>query len=188
MQTMLKAFPMTLTQEITQLTKVIELESVEQDMICYTVLLNKEQLSIPERIHIHFPRKKIEFECTQLQKSILYCFYTRHANGYIREHCLKEILAHLEEWMIPYIVRLSGEYIYEIINIIYRHRLRIEEKNLAHFLIENEAFYHKTTERIKSYWNCYYRWKSFKFDEYIGYDIIDFYSSAIETNIRLNTA
>jgi hypothetical protein len=42
------------------------------------------------------------------------CLGSRHANGHVRETCLRQLLAHDCDWVLPFVVRAAGEYVLEI--------------------------------------------------------------------------
>ena len=67
------------------------------------------------------------------EKLIFDCIFTRNCNGFVREKHLKNILDcdTIPEWCMPYILRLSSEYVVEIIDTIY-HGLK--EKDNAAFI------------------------------------------------------
>lgn len=125
----------------------------------FSVQLNGEKLQIPYRIYNEeLPTKA--FDALDFQgKMIISCLYTRHHDGFVRQKYTEILLAHLldETWMLPYIVKLVGEYIVEIVEIIYLHKSRIPTAALRQFYMENKAFIHLTRDRMISYWDVYYR-------------------------------
>lgn len=103
-----------------------------------------------------------------IQKEILYCIYTRSCNGYIREKYLKELLKlDFDYWAIPFIVKLSDEYIVEILEVIY-DKLKIRNNDdIKRFCLENKNIINKSYSRMISYWNEFYRSKEPSFHKYI---------------------
>jgi hypothetical protein len=87
----------------------------------------------------------------------VYCFYSRHHDGFVRERCLKEFIASNNSYTAPYILQLLGEYVVEIIEVIYQNREGINTENLVSYIAENPDHYEKTRQRVYSYWDCFYR-------------------------------
>jgi hypothetical protein len=93
----------------------------------------------------------------------LHCLYSRHHDGYVRQRNADQLLKSDQPYVAPFIVRLVGEYVIEIIDMI---RARLD---LAHgtrtgtmynrFVAENQAFVSRTQHQAISYWNCYYRFE-----------------------------
>ena len=92
------------------------------------------------------------------QKKILYCIYTRHNDGYIREKYLCKLLdMNLEEWVIPFIIMLSSEYVVEILDLIYEKLCNRNNTDIKDFCLQNKDIICKDYARMISYWNEYYR-------------------------------
>ena len=104
------------------------------------------------------------------EKLIFDCIFTRNCNGFVREKHLKNILDcdTIPEWCMPYILRLSSEYVVEIIDTIY-HGLK-EKDNAAFisFCRNNLPIFKRSYTRMVSYWNCFYRRDWLLFRDYVG--------------------
>lgn len=134
--------------------------------------LENETLTIPSRLYFDEPNQELEKTLTEKQKEILNCIYLRHHNGYIREKRLNLLSKNVENWTIPFIIQLIGEYVYELLPIIDK---KINENTLdfyAKFRDENLKYWEQTESRMISYWNIYYRYKFPKLQEYLGYKIV----------------
>ena len=70
-------------------------------------------------------------------------------------------------------MKLVGEYIVEILELIEQHLHRLDRRVYADFISENEKFYDATRSRVVSYWNCYYRQRPFR--HYVGNRLIGFF-------------
>ena len=92
--------------------------ATSDNMIAYT--LENHAVDIPDRMYL-LDIADAEYEkLTQTQKQILCCIYTRNCNGYVREKYLRKLLdMPMEQWVIPFIVKLCDEYVIEILEIIY---------------------------------------------------------------------
>lgn len=138
-----------------------KLLKVSEDMKIVSIMNQLLENTFPEII-------KKELEKNNIQKEILYCIYTRSCNGYIREKYLKELLKlDFDYWAIPFIVKLSDEYIVEILEVIY-DKLKIRNNDdIKRFCLENKNIINKSYSRMISYWNEFYRSKEPSFHKYI---------------------
>jgi len=141
------------------------------------VELNNECLKIPYRIYADIPDEELIQKLPIRQQQIISCVLTRHHNGYIRERHLKKILLINEPWIVPYISQLIGEYVIEILTEISNKLVRLEMKNFNRFFDDNPKFYYITKQRVRSYWDCYYKEEYKVFNDYIGNKIITHFES-----------
>lgn len=121
---------------------------------------------------------------TDKQKDILNCIYLRHHNGYLREKRLNLISDSSENWTIPFIIQLVGEYVYELLPVIDK---KINENTLdyyAQFRNENPTYWQQTESRMISYWNEYYRDQFPKLKEYLGFEIMNRVKKQTQENGR----
>lgn len=114
-------FPKELRDDLNMVLKVMRVKTfddVHESTIDYK--LNRDIVKIPYRIYfLDVEDEKIDC-LTEIQKLILYCLYTRSSNGYMREKYVRKLLdIDLEEWMIPFVVKLCDEYVVEILEVIY---------------------------------------------------------------------
>lgn len=106
---------------------------------------------------------------TDIRQIIVSCIYTRHCDGYLREKYLKKILRQvLPEWCFPYIVKLCGEYVAEIIEVVYENLKDRKNDDIQKFCFDNKTTIRKDYAKMVNYWNEYYRFKWYRFHEYIG--------------------
>lgn len=137
------------------------------------VKIDNESLTIPYRLYFDEPNLETENTLTDKQRIILNCIYLRHHNGYLREKRLKLLPDNLDKWIVPFVVQLIGEYVYELLPIIDK---KVNEKTLdfyAEFKEENPKYWQQTESRMISYWNEYYRYKFPKLQEYLGFEIVN---------------
>ena len=169
-----EAFPKELNNDLQEVLKIIPKDTYNnvrcgcsENTVEYC--LDSVIISIPYRMYcIDGERSKID-NLTDIQKEILYCIYTRSCNGYVREKYLKELLKlDFHSWAIPYIIKLSDEYVVEISEVIY-DKLKIRNNDdIKRFCIENKNVINKSYSRMISYWNVYYRSKEPNFHKYVG--------------------
>ena len=181
-----KAFPKKLHSDLNAVLKIIPFDNNKVKLFDGTihqvdnliheneldVILDNETLKIPYRLYFDEPNPELEKTLTDKQKDILNCIYLRHHNGHLREERLNLLSDNSEKWVIPFIIQLVGEYIYELLPIIDK---KVNEKTLtfyAEFSVENPKYWQQTESRMISYWNEYYRLKFPKLKEYLGFEIV----------------
>jgi hypothetical protein len=97
---------------------------------------------------------------------------TRHHDGHVREEYLRRVIKSKEKWVIPFIIQLTGEYVIEILNVIYENLEALDKVNVRKFITDNADYFKKNKDRIRSYWNCYYSGPT-GFSNYVGQQIIN---------------
>ena len=80
-------------------------------------------------------------------------------------------------WVPPFVVRLIGEYVIEILRVIRENCAGLDATLYRSFLRENPEFWAITKERVVSYWNCYY-WRQRRAD-YVGFQIVEHLDSLV---------
>ena len=70
--------------------------------------------------------------------------------------------------MFPFVVKLSDEYVYEIIVVIYNLLKVRNNVDLKEFCLENKLVIHKSYLKMVAYWNEFYRNKEAYFRHYVG--------------------
>ena len=137
------------------------------DIIAYT--LGNHTIEIPYRMYL-LDIADTEYEkLSQTQKKILCCIYTRSCDGFIREKYLHKLLdMPLEQWAIPFVVKLCDEYVLEILEVIYDKLKERDNTDIQEFCFKNKVTISKGHARMTSYWNEYYRRCAFSFRNYIG--------------------
>ena len=169
-----EAFPKELSKDLQEVLKIIPEETYNnvnggysKDIVMY--YLNDNLIKIPYRIYFVDVEVSKIVDLTDVQKEILYCIYTRSCDGYIREKYLNKLLKiDFDYWAIPFIVKLSDEYIVEILQIIYDKLKTRNNDDIKQFCFENKNAIYKSYSRMISYWNEFYRNKETDFHKYIG--------------------
>ena len=132
------------------------------------VVLNGQPLHIPFRIYNPEPDASLVERLSSTEQQILACLYTRHHDGHVRERALGRILDSNQAWAAPFIVQLLGEYVLEIVEIVYAHVSHAQQESLTTFGRENPEFMQLTAQRAASYWDCYCRAQFRWLDDYPG--------------------
>ena len=152
------AFPKALSHEVDSVFNIVPLSS-ERPLFreIGPISINGEILHIPNRIYWQQPAQVEINKLTDIQVLILACLYTRNYDGFVRERYLEQIIRHSEEWVIPYIIQLLGEYVIEIIHRIEKSVDYLNKEQFSKFGEENPEYIRLTRQRIISYWNAYRR-------------------------------
>ena len=138
------------------------------------VYLDEGVLEIPYRIYNDLPNFSQLNNLSTQDISIIYCLYSRHSDGHIRQEMIKKLIEiEFQDFMIPYVFLLVGEYVVEIINDLYP----FIEKNrdvFIRFINNNHELTTITYQRMVSYWNEYYRHNRYKYlNDYPGKKIFN---------------
>lgn len=173
-----RSFPSCLRKDIEIICEMDELKfSLNHDTGVFVTMVNNEKLYIPERIYL-IDNDDIG-KYSSIQRNILYCYYTRVHNGFIREKYINKVININHDWAIPYVIKLLGEYVIEILGIIYKNIENIDKCAYKKFIENNKDFYKLTTQRVISYWDCYYR-NIYKYKkDYVGFKILDFINTEV---------
>jgi len=151
-------FPLYLNDDISTIENAIDLKSKHESYVPFEINFEKNTLTIPSRIYTDESQLNRIGKLTPKQKEMVYCLYSRHHDGYVRERCLKKFIESDNYFTAPYILQLLGEYVIEIIEVIYNNRSNINHDNLVAYILENPTHYDRTRQRVYSYWDAYYRW------------------------------
>ncbi|MFJ8039616.1 hypothetical protein ACIRBX_03760 [Kitasatospora sp. NPDC096147] len=145
----------------------------------FAVRVGDEVLAIPERLHhAELPTATVEL-LTPRQRKVLHCLYTRHHDGRVRQRHLAPLLTATDPWVVPYTVRLLGEYVLEILTDLrdgYRELLVPGARGHAvygQFVLDNPEFFARTERRLVSYWSEYHRHAYQSFQGYPGGTALD---------------
>ncbi|MCP4162268.1 MAG: hypothetical protein GY760_19535 [Deltaproteobacteria bacterium] len=152
-----KCFPGYLRNDVIKVFDTLDLSSKHEPYKPFDISFNQETLTIPQRIYCDKKQLKKLLKLSQIQQLIGFCFFSRHHNGYVRERCIRQVLNSKEEFVAPFIIQLLGEYIVEIIELIYDNRESLGKLGIMKLLKDNPDYYQRTHQRVYSYWNCYYR-------------------------------
>ncbi|MGE7918277.1 hypothetical protein ACQKM9_04920 [Viridibacillus sp. NPDC093762] len=176
---LLRAFPTELKHDAVKVIKMINQTNKLDFSNCFEVNFRGSKLSIPERIYSNELSLSQYNSLTDRQQVVLNCLFTRHHDGFIREENLKKIINQCKEynWIIPYIIRLTGEYVIEILQVIKDNLDNIDKAIITDFKAENAKFYNTIESRVISYWNYYYRRKYPVKTDYVGYEIIKYFNA-----------
>lgn len=117
----------------------------------FSAIANGERVIIPQRLYIPVPH------VSDKEDSVTAAIVSRHDDGFIRERAVQRLLAERGEWVVPFLMRLIGEYVVEIIDRIDDGFDSLDHASWRAFMIANPAFVAVTDAQVTSYWNCYHR-------------------------------
>lgn len=168
---LISSFPASLEVEVCHVLRVLPSDrSTSAD--AFTVQLGKERISIPHRVYFDEPNSFVESHLTNKQHTILNCLYLIHHNGFVRQRRLESLLQSTDAFIIPFTLKLLGEYVIEILEVLDKHVNEITLPAYVEFIKDNPKFWQQTESRVISYWNVYYRRRYPKLEDYIGYKIV----------------
>jgi len=122
----------------------------------FSAVVEGHPIQVPQRIHFLAEARVT----TPMQAEVslaIQCLLSRSTDGHIRQAALRQILPASENWVIPFIVLLSGEYVVEIVEDIYNWTSTLDVTAYANFVRENRSLMRALRAKAVSYWNCYYR-------------------------------
>jgi hypothetical protein len=140
----------------------------------FSVRVDNEVVTVPARIH-NDPALISVDQLTDLQRELVDCLLTRHSDGLVREKHLARVVRVNHIWVPPFVVKLVGEYVVEILNVVRQNLSDLDASIYGSFLRANPDFLATTEQRVISYWNCYYRDQ--RRDEYVGFQLLEFFRS-----------
>ncbi|MFE0629051.1 hypothetical protein ACFW3D_19090 [Streptomyces sp. NPDC058864] len=120
---------------------------------------------IPVRLYHDEPDPDVAPSLTPRQRLVLHCLYAVHHDGYVRQRHAAQIAGVAEPWTVPFVVRLTGEYVPEIVADLHARLTEAlapgSEARRVHgrFAAEHPEFLAVTERRAVSYWNEYHFWR-----------------------------
>lgn len=177
----LNSFPPNLANDVRSVLDMLVMKNDDISSRCYLVNLAGVNIEIPERVYL---TEQTPPNMTVVQRRILDCIFTRHNNGFVRQHHLQNLISCTEYWVIPFLFKLLGEYVYQILYDVNKH-LKCNIDNYLCFIRENEQFFCKTKNQMISYWNCYYRSRYPNKESYIGFNIFNNLEMAYNKRINI---
>jgi len=137
----------------------------------FSVVVGAEVLQIPERIHFH-PDSYRRAGLSSTQSDMIDCLHTRSPDGFVRERAVRSLSDLNEPSVIPFVVRLVGDYVVEILHAIHERGHELDPRAYRPFLCDNAHFSATTASRVVSYWNAYHRSAFPKPSDYVGFQLL----------------
>jgi hypothetical protein len=172
---MFNAFPIELNHEVSMVLSHISKKTYnninvgESESYCTYNLLNGESVSFPYRIYYLDEYDSLASAMTFEQKMIYHCIFSRSCDGFVREKHIKEILkSNYPDWVMPYILKVSDEYVVQILESIYSEMILSDNRRIKEFCLINLQSFLYSHDRMISYWNEFYRNDFYYYKNYIG--------------------
>jgi len=179
MQKMLNAFPQSFKNDVATLLNKIQFKVDIDSSECFAVNLDYEKLEIPYRIYWNVGNTSL-VKLKGVELLIFSCLMTRHHDGKIREKYLINLFDCPNDFTSPFIIQLIGEYVIEILNLIYANISMLNSNNIRSFILNNDKYYKTIKSRVISYWDCYYRSEYPLKESYVGNKILKEIDSLIK--------
>ena len=161
------AFPADLTECVKNSVQLIAPGEIHAPMETnISVRIDEKLLHIPYRVYYEKQRILKSIDSPGEIGLVALCLGTRHYDGFIREKCLRRLLAFDENWTTPFVVQLLGEYVIEIIQPIHERFIEGIEKKYIDFFRQNVKYCLRLEQRAISYWDSYYRSRFHHYKEY----------------------
>src|SRR5262249_8363425 len=154
-----QAFPASLAPEVADAASQLSIVPNHASRVEHAVVAN-ESLEIPARLDGPEPGT------TATTSSIVHALFTRHNDGRVRERHLLALLSRGDAFVPAYVLLLLGEYVIEIIEDI-AHALEPDvPQRYVTFARQNPALIALLEQRATSYWNCYWRGRFLRREDY----------------------
>ncbi len=142
-----------------------------------------EHLHIPYRIYAAEPAS-LNWKAVGRQQGLVLCaLYTRHHDGYVREKYVKVLLSAEEEWLAPFVIQMLGEYVVEIVQLLEPQVAHLSRESYLRFLKENQPFFSLVRQRLVSYWDCYYRSRFPRLEDYPAFRVAEVLSQRLQNHL-----
>jgi hypothetical protein len=181
LEVLIKSFPIELKEDVEIVVNFLNTKKLTvHPYFEKEIFINNESIYIPGRIYTDENLKIDEITLSEKQKTILNCLYLTHNDGYLRQQKLELLKDNFEDFVIPYKMKILGEYVIEIIADLEKHITEKSIGNYSKFIRGNPKYWNLTKSRIISYWGEYYK-RDYKLKNYIGYKLI----KKIENELKL---
>ena len=187
-----QGFPLELRSVLHKVLGLISTQTYNNVSIGYSeghnneeyVLLDGSSVTFPYRIY-YIDDENIYKKLDNREEKLIYdCIFSRSCDGYVREKHLKNLLIDdMPEWCMPYVLKLSSEYVKEIIDDIYIYMNDKDNSLFQTFCELNPYMFRYAYSRMTSYWNEFYRCDCFQFHNYVGYKL---YKNCFNYNRRFD--
>jgi len=127
-----------------------------------------ESISIPDRVDISDSLNLVEEGFSNVQALVYHCLCSRSLDGFIREKHVREMLEHQETWLVPYILRICEGYVLEILHLVYEKISHSDCTIYKECAQRNPWSFVQGHQRMRSYWDVYYRRIGCKYENYVG--------------------
>lgn len=163
-----RAFPVSMCSDVYEVTslltavdaKIYENRNIYINGLCETYYLTSDVVALPYQRCCFKPLNDHQYETlSDLHRKIYACISLLNHDGYYREKQLRYLLEQsMEEWVLPFLLKVSSEYVKEILAVIFEVRMDKDNTQLKEFCKKNPRQAQRSYSRMTSYWGEYYRW------------------------------
>lgn len=171
---MFDGFPKELSQDVSVVLKLMSQKTyhnvwgISKQTYTYQ-LIDGQIVTFPYRIYFIDEYESLSSSMTYEQQMIYHCLFTRSCHGYVREKHIEAILRiDYPYWTIPYILKVSDEYVIEIVEKVYSQLKDRDTQDIKEFCQLNKQSFLRSHDRMISYWNEFYRDVCFRYHNYVG--------------------
>ena len=152
----LRAFPAHVTAEVAAVIPALSDYQQHPPSDAFTVLVQGERLDVPYRVYYRESQVLKGAELPGTQGHVALCLGTRHHDGFLREKCVRQVIAVEQPWVVPFVTQLVGEYVLQIRQVVEHELPNLNALMYGEFLDANAALHGTISRRAVSYWNAYY--------------------------------
>ena len=167
---LIRAFPSGIQEDVKAVLACLPLDPHSLRTGSYSVNVRGETLWIPYRVYHDISQIRLR-PLSRFQVEILNCILSRHADGFVRQRSLEQILGSKHMWVPAFVIQLAGEYVVELLELIDRNLDSFDSEIYSEFVMYNPKFLELTAQRMESYWDCYYRRRTNR-AEYVAFRIL----------------
>lgn len=183
-QLLFKSFPPEFKDSLKNVIKLLPSNIIVSKHSSLTVILNKNRIEIPYRIHLDEINQNKLKNLTKTEQLIICCIYSRNGDGYIRQRAFEQLLEFKDDIVVPYAFCLLSEYVLEIIEVFLEKIDKLDLVKYKEFITNNPRIFNQILkQRMISYWDVYYRYAYLDIKKYPGYIIFNKIEN--ETNITI---
>lgn len=165
-----RAFPFYLQKDATKIVDFLQQNAPKgfKTIGTETIYLKGEFLELPQRVY--FGEYNTQ-SLTLVQEQMLNCLYLCHCNGHLREYYLRKVLEAKEDFALPFISKLFGDYVIEILEVLHHELPNDTRDKLRDFFRANPLYKKCIQSRIASYWDLFYQNTYPDLKKYVGYQL-----------------
>lgn len=145
----------------------------------FDVQVAGERLCVPDRLDSNPATLQLLCAVSENDAWLLAaCLGTRHADGHVREACLRRLQGSQQAWVNPFVVNLLGDYVIEIAELAASLVPSLDPDSLARLAHGNPAFFALARSRAVSYWDAFYRYRYRDYRDYPPVAVLDSITTA----------
>ncbi|MDA0179236.1 hypothetical protein OJ997_02920 [Solirubrobacter phytolaccae] len=157
-QILLGGFPASLRDDVLSVLRALPPRTYPAMERREAVHVSGEEVAVPYRIHYPELEADTLVAMSDGQQLVAGCLYSRHGDGHVRERAIARVVDSTEPWVIPYVLSLLGEYVFQICALVHEEA-PLTSPAYQDFARANRQFLALTENRANSYWGEYHRFR-----------------------------